>query len=359
VKKSLLAVGCTEAALAFAGAAGEYCRLPDNLPMATANTLVRRAAGIGSRMAEVPLTTLCGLPEVLRFFSEILSGAAEFHTIYNLVLTSWRQQQGIRNNANPFPNLRSTSGTLELPFWLVDPARGHRAVAWLHLNSAGHPVIGTEQQPLTELPPGFEPETLLSLRLAGQLLVPRGALITATLRLLFSDLFIHGLGGGRYDPVADELIRQWWQEDPPPFAVASASLCLFPKQRARLRQFAEFRAQHRDLQFNPGRYLDAGIFSAEQSVELRRLLADKQSAVDELQSHRDAGTSGREAGRRIQQVSDLIRSRVTEILQTQLAAAEEISEETVRAIESRTWPWFYFSGDWDAAARAILRQTEA
>lgn len=345
VEASLLSVGRPEAARSFSAAASEYLRLPEELPMVTANTLVRRAAGIGAQMAELPLTTVCGLPEVSVFFSELLTTAEDFHSTYNSVLDNWRQHQGIRNDANPFPNLRRTTHAMELPFWLLDIRRGTRSVAWLHGVHTGNPggrSLGEEHRQITEMQRGFEAETLLSLRLAGLLLVPRGALITATLRLLFSDLFIHGLGGGRYDPATDELIRQWWRETPPPFAVASASMCLFPNERTKLRQLQAFRTQYRDLQFNPGRYLDQPVFSSEQATEIRRLLGEKQAAVEELQQHRNAGTSGRETGRRIQQLSDTIRSRVTEILRPQLEAANAISEETTRIIESRTWPWFYF-----------------
>ncbi|MFM8476308.1 MAG: hypothetical protein ACKOEO_10995 [Planctomycetaceae bacterium] len=356
VRQALESVGCMEAADAFSAAFARYARLPEDLPMVTANTLVRRGAGIGSRLAEVPFTSICGFPEVLRFFSDVLSRAVEFHLIYNAVLDNWRQQQGIRNDANPFPNLRSTPDALELPFWLVDTGRGIRSAAWLHVapsNRSSVPSIGDERQPFAELPRGLESEGLLSLRLAGQLLVPRGALITATLRLLFADLFIHGLGGGRYDPATDELIRRWWQETPPPFAVASASMCLFPGERAVMRRLQEFRSQSRELQFNPGRFLDQPLFSPAQALEIRSLLSDKQVAVEELGKHRSAGTSGRETGRRLQQLSDAIRGRVAEILRPHLEAAGNISEETVSTVESRTWPWFYFPGDWDLATRGF------
>jgi hypothetical protein len=344
VQHALESAGCPEAASAFSRAASMYCRLPE-LPMWSANTLVRRMSGIGSRMAELPLTSVCALPEVLRFFANLVSRAQEFHAVYNQVLNVYRLQQGIRNEANPFPNLRSSGAAIELPFWLLEPAAGRRSVVWLHLGGQ-RVMLGTESQPMTELSPGCEAEALLMLRFQGQLLVPRGALITATLRLLFGDLFIHGLGGGRYDPATDQLIREWWQEEPPPFAVASASSCLFPCERDEVRRLQDFRSQFRDLQFNPGRYLDQPYFSLSGVEELRQMLADKQSAVDELQRSRSAGVSGRETGRRIQQLSDAIRSRVTALLEPQLRAAEELSEETIRTVESRTWPWFYFDTDW-------------
>ncbi|MEY2727601.1 MAG: hypothetical protein RLZZ458_3468 [Planctomycetota bacterium] len=344
VSAGLAAAGCVEAAGAFCEPASRYLQLPE-MRMWAANTIVRRLSGIGARMFELPLTAVCRLPESLRFFAGVLSRAKDFHATYNKVLNGWRTKQGIRNEANPFPNLRSAGTAIELPFWLVDLASGRRSIVWLHEGAAGL-SLGTESGAVTELTWGCEAETLLMLGLRGQLLVPRGALITASLRLLFGDLFVHGLGGGHYDPATDELIRGWWQEEPPPFAVASASSCLFPGQRNQLRQLEEFRQQYRDLQFNPGRYLDGGLFEATEAAELRGLLERKQVAVEELQRSRNAGVSGRETGRRIQQLSDTIRSRVAAIFENRVQAAEGISEETVRTIESRTWPWFYFHSNW-------------
>ena len=112
---------------------------------------------------------------------------------------------------SPFPDLRiSAAGDgHELPLWLVDLSGGHRHVAWLW-RRAGQQWLGTESGPDVELWPGLEAESMLSLRLRGQQLVPRGGLISALLRLLFADLFVHGLGGGKYDPAVDVLIRRWW-----------------------------------------------------------------------------------------------------------------------------------------------------
>lgn len=136
-------------------------------------------------------------------------------------------------------------------------------------------------------------------------------------------------------------------------------MCLFPGERAVLRRLEEFRSRSRELQFNPGRFLDQPLFSPEQASQIRRLLAEKESAVEELGKHRSAGTSGRETGRRLQQLSDAIRGLVAEILQPQLEAAGNISEETVSTVESRTWPWFYFPGDWDLATRGFAVTPDA
>ena len=141
--------------------------------MAVANTIVRQAAGIGNRLLEIPLSALCRLPEVIRFFSDILSRPRKFHECYNQVLSQFRKDHSIRNDANPFPNLHTDTDGFELPFWLVHPASGTRSILWLR-NHQHTPWLCKDQQPVTELHPGMAGEALLALMAQGWLLVHAG-----------------------------------------------------------------------------------------------------------------------------------------------------------------------------------------
>jgi len=55
----------------------------------------------------------------------------------------------------------------------------------------------------------------------------RSRALTNTLyaRLFLSDLFLHGIGGGKYDELTDELIRRFYGVEPPAFLILSAYLC--------------------------------------------------------------------------------------------------------------------------------------
>jgi len=55
---------------------------------------------------------------------------------------------------------------------------------------------------------------------------PKALLLTLFNRLFISDLFIHGLGGAKYDLVTDEIIREFFKVEPPHFLVASCTLYL-------------------------------------------------------------------------------------------------------------------------------------
>lgn len=340
VERALLESGLPEVARRVADAGSRYAAFGDSSAV-VANTVMRQVAGIGRGLLEVPFSRLCRLPEMLRFFSQLLERAREFHGCYNEVLDRYRQEHGIRNEANPFPNLRLDQDGFEMPFWLVEPAAGTRSTVWLQASSGGH-WLCRGRQPLTELGSGFVAESLLGLLAQGWTLVPRGALITASLRLLFSDLFVHGLGGGRYDAATDQLIRAWWHEEPAPFAVASASKCLFPEDRDRLHRLQQFQTQIREMQYNPGRFLGQGVFPEDLESRLKVLLADKDAAVAMLKSCRETGVSGRDIGRRIQQLTEDIRGLVMQSVQPQMEALQEWTPETISTVESRLWPWFFY-----------------
>ena len=73
------------------------------------------------------------------------------------------------------------------------------------------------QRPLGRVPAN---RRLVSFRLdgsAGRRLEGPPACLTLTLftRLGFADGFIHGIGGGKYDEVTDDIVRRFFRLDPP------------------------------------------------------------------------------------------------------------------------------------------------
>ena len=62
----------------------------------------------------------------------------------------------------------------------------------------------------------------------GPVLVPapKALMLTLFSRLFVADFFIHGVGGGRYDQVTDDVVRRLFGIEPPAFAVASLTMYL-------------------------------------------------------------------------------------------------------------------------------------
>src|SRR3989442_12865445 len=72
-----------------------------------------------------------------------------------------------------------------------------------------------------EVAGGAGPEAL-----AGLAIRPRALTLTAFTRLCLADLFVHGVGGGRYDRVTDAVIREYFGLEPPAYAVTTATMHL-------------------------------------------------------------------------------------------------------------------------------------
>ena len=333
--------GCHLEADRFQKIAEQYATLPTD-SMMEANLIVRWNAGIAGRTPEIPLSMICSFPEVLQFFGELLARPFEFARCYNDTLDAFRAEQKIRNVANPFPNLRIEEARCELPFWLIDPARGTREIVSIRKQGFER-LLEASGADVAEILPGNEGASLFSLLIGGKHLIPRGGLITATLRILFSDLFVHGTGGGRYDVFTSQFIRVWWNVEPTPFAVASASRYLFDQERREISRLQAISDNIRDYQFNPQRYLGTGVFLSDTETALRTALAEKESAVMALRTARESGLPADDIGRKIQRLGDLIKSTVSSGFSAQLTQLQSLSNETVAAVNSRTWPWFYFA----------------
>jgi hypothetical protein len=139
-------------------------------------------------------------------------------------------------------------------------------------------------------------ERLLS-ELDGWVIRPRALTLTLWARLLLADLFIHGIGGARYDRITDELFQSYFEITPPAMACVSATLRLSVATTVRAR--ADYSAAlhaARDLRFNPQRHLppetvaDLADAKSERIAEGQRLRnhepANRRARLDVFQSVR-------------------------------------------------------------------------
>lgn len=323
---------------------GEFAQLSNAKASAMeANTIMRWQYGIGQQMLELPLSAIASFPESLMLTVDILKQPNRFAAAYNSALTLFREEHGIQNSANPFPDLKINDHGCELPFWVVDHNRGTRQVLEVHVDGNVTRLLANGVT-VDTLADNISDDSLEPMLLQNLQLVPRGALITVFLRLLFSDLFVHGTGGGRYDRFTDEFIRSWWNAEPPPFTVASASRYLFDNQRVELQRLQKIKSDLRDLEFNPQRHFGQGVFSDSLEERLAELVQKKCAAVSELKTMQEAGKSAKETGQQIQLMTNEIRDAVAAEFESQLAVLNVLTPEQHDAINSRTYPWFFFAG---------------
>lgn len=196
-------------------------RLPDYL-------LDRAAAfdamlGLGVRRAL--LSPLLDSAAWARFVAAILADLPRFIEHYNAALAAYRAAVGIASPMRPMPDLLRNSDRIEAPFWLDDLAGGARARLMLERDGERWRLVaGTRTHAIADASPRGA-EQLRAFLQAGSLRVaPRALTLTLLLRLCVADLFVHGIGGGRYDQVTDRLIETYVGARLPGFAVATATL---------------------------------------------------------------------------------------------------------------------------------------
>jgi hypothetical protein len=230
----------------------------------------------GCHNLEVPVSLLCGTRAFGRFALHLLTELPRFHGLYNAALRAYRRAHGIRSRNHPVPELASDDGWREVPLWAWRGDGGRRGRLFARLSCEG-----------IELRAGAEPWPTLPWEdltgawhglVGGDFKVrPRALATTLFARLFVGDLFLHGLGGGKYDELTDEIVRRFYGLEPPGFATLSATRLLpLPPYPARPADRRRLRHKRRDLHFNPQRHLGPRA----DDPEYQTLLAERRAWLE-------------------------------------------------------------------------------
>ncbi len=195
----------------------------ENDDLASAITVARRRYEAPARTTylELPLTRHVATASFIRFVTHLALEAAEFAEAYNAELAAFRERTGTRSAAQPFPDLGIEDGVVELPLWLILENRR----TTLRARTGDEPALMVGDEVLVNL--SRDPaEAFDRLAAGGFLIAPKALALTMFERVFVADLFIHGVGGGRYDQVTDGVIARFLGIEPPQFVVASMTLYL-------------------------------------------------------------------------------------------------------------------------------------
>jgi hypothetical protein len=225
----------------------------------------------GCHNLEVPLSVLCTTEPFAYFACHILGNLPHFHSLYNAIVADYRRRHGIRDRQHPVPDLAADGDWLEAPFWIWQAGARRRERLFVRLGRDRVELRAFVGHSLRECPPDSRSESAtlgLSLRakpqaawqeLASHGLKIRTRALTTTLyaRLFLADLFIHGIGGGIYDELTDELMRRFYDCEPPGYLVLSATRWLpLPRPTATPDDRRRLWHELRDMHYNPQRHLD-------------------------------------------------------------------------------------------------------
>ncbi len=284
------------------------------------------------RYAEVAVSTLSDTPEFAAFALHLLQYPG-FRQRYNASLDEYRRLHRLRSAANPFPNLEEADGYEEAPFWIL---RGGRRVSLFVHRDGDRLQLRTSADVLPDLPVG--PAGVDALRASGVRIRPKALTLTMFARLCLGDLFIHGVGGGRYDRATDAVIGEVFGCAPPPYVVATATLMLpLAGTGVVVEDGRVLERRLMDLQHNPERSL------ASPSEAQRRLIDQKWSLIRAVEQMRP-GPERRAATHQIREINtQLAEGLADEIHRVQAKRAIlGRSSAAVAAATYRGYPFFLF-----------------
>jgi hypothetical protein len=236
----------------------------------------------------------------------------------------------------------AASGRVELPFWVL--SGGQRETLWAQ-RTGDDIVMFAGDEELLVLPDESRSAVEL-LRASGSTIAPKALTLTLFVRLFCCDLFIHGVGGGRYDQVTDGVCRAFYGAEPPAFVVAS--LTMYLPLGAHLVSDDEVSAARERLnrvEHNPDALLaEAQFESAMEATRARDLAAEKAALVAAIA---EPEADKKALGLRIRQVNaDLAQllEPLREELQRQLTSLEA-QRESSEVLTDRTYPFCLWSPD--------------
>lgn len=239
---------------------------------------------LGLRTLELPLSTLVQQSSFAKFSLAILADLPRFQKIYNDQRSAYRLANGIRSQTHPVPSLQTKHGWFEAPWWVyrdAEPTRRH-----LFARLEGDDLMLSDQagwQAVIEGPLDSDNAVADWLQMAvdGVRLRPRALITTMFTRLVISDLFVHGIGGGKYDQMTDAIIRHYFDIPAPPMIVATATLRLplaeqlnlgTVQQNTHALQHASASAWH--MRYHPEQHVTNSTSETQELLERKRELLE-------------------------------------------------------------------------------------
>jgi hypothetical protein len=227
----------------------------------------------GCLQAEVPLSRICQGEAFAWFACHLLLNAARLRQDYNDAVHAYRRRYGLKNASHPVPDLAEEGEWLELPLWGWRAGQRRRARLFVRQTPTELQLrAGKDVWPALAL---GDPKRLVGqwreLEASGFKVRTRALTTTLYARLLLGDLFVHGIGGAKYDELADALIDGFFGCPVPGFLVLTATRLLpLPRFDVTADSCRELAREHRDLWYNPQRHLPGELPPAAHSLVLQK-----------------------------------------------------------------------------------------
>lgn len=290
----------------------------------------------GLQTLEVPQSEICRGEAFQWFLALLLARLPEFREIYNEAIREYRRLHHVRSTSHPAPELASNGDWLEAPLWVWTKQDARRRRLFVQ-HREDELVLADRQGWQATLPLGKQQDAaravtqLIELQHDSVRIRPRALITTLWARLALGDLFIHGIGGAKYDRVTDLLIERFFGRRPPGFMVVSATRLLpggmigdaANEQQAIAREL-------RELVYHPDRYLQQA-----DGTPAAQMADEKRHWIDVEQTRENA----RQRCRAIRAMNDALQPWVEErrVLLQQRERQAAVRAEADRILGSREY----------------------
>jgi len=233
--------------------------------------------------------------------AELLVNAGKFAATYNDALGWYRREFHVRGAQRPIPDLVADGDRVEVAAWAfrdgeprqrVHVTQGRDSLTILAGKSVIARVSADDLRSVSHVSKIVASWSPWRIR-------PRALTLTIFARLFLCDLFIHGVGGAKYDRITDRIIRNYFGIDPPEMACVSATLRLdLPTSGFSERDRAAGQRRVRDARWNSHRTLGRAVNpAAEKLITEHDAAVQESNSLARMQPHNRAAR--REAFRRM------------------------------------------------------------
>ena len=306
----------------------------NNLGECIAQARHLQEAAWGATTLEIPQSRVCGLPSFNWFTSHLLAHLPRLWEQYNRSVADYRRENHVRSTAHPVPDLAIQDDWLEAPFWIWDRDNPRRRR--LFVRQRGDEIVLSDRKGI-EHALALQPEGDVD-RAAGQLaelaaqglrLRTRALITTLFARVCLGDLFLHGIGGAKYDLVTDLLIERFFGIKPPCFMTLTATLRLpVASSGATTDDARRLEHQLRELNYHPERFVD---LSDNGNGAADRLITEKRRWIDTPATRENAKLRGDH----IRSANAQLQSFVEASRQTMLGERERLADKLARELDPR------------------------
>ncbi len=252
---------------------------------------------------ELPQSAVCQLPEFAWFVAHLLANLPRFWAAHNDALRDIGAHTGCATVRSLCPIwMRPTVGWKRLWIWSCDDPKRRP----LYVRQSGDGLTITDRHKFaTSLSLTDDGEAasaagqLFELSARGVKLRTRALTTTLFARLVLSDLFLHGIGGAKYDQVTDEIVRLFFGFEPPQFATVSATLRLpIMHQSIDASLAGQWEQRLRELRYHPEHFVETNGDASNDASAATKLIAAKRRWVESIKTHEKcARTTSGDCGR--------------------------------------------------------------